>query len=41
MTYRMKSMPSNTGPRPSYIVQLIDDSGLSADQRATAELRLT
>ncbi len=35
----MKSMPSNTGPRPSYIVQLIDDSGLSADQRAAAELR--
>ena len=39
MTYRMKSMPSNTGPRPSYIVQLKDESGLSADQRAAAELR--
>ena len=35
----MKSMPSNTGPRPSYIVQLKDESGLSADQRAAAELR--
>ena len=39
MTYRMKSMPSKTAARPNYIVQLIEDSGLSADQRTSAELR--
>ena len=39
MTYRMKSMPSKTAARPNYIVQLIEDSGLSADQRTAAELR--
>jgi hypothetical protein len=35
----MKSMPSKTAARPNYIVQLIEDSGLSADQRTSAELR--
>ena len=35
----MKSMPSKTAARPNYIVQLIEDSGLSADQRTAAELR--
>ena len=32
-------MPSKTAAHPNYIVQLIEDSGLSADQRAAAELR--
>ncbi len=32
-------MTSNTGARPSYIVQLVEDSILSPDQRAAAELR--
>ena len=32
-------MPSKTAARPNYIVQLIEDSGLSADQRTAAELR--
>jgi len=32
-------MPSKTAARPNYIVQLIEDSGLSADQRTSAELR--
>ena len=32
-------MPTNSAARQPYIVQLIEDSGLSADQRAAAELR--
>ena len=32
-------MPTHTAARPPYIVKLIEDSGLSADQRAAAELR--
>ena len=32
-------MPSNTGAHLPYIVQLVEDSGLSPDQRAAAELR--
>ncbi len=32
-------MSTNNAARPPYIVQLIEDSGLSADQRAAAELR--
>ncbi len=32
-------MPSNTAPQTAYIVQLVDNSDLSADQRAAAELR--
>ena len=32
-------MPSKTAAHPNYVVQLIEDSGLSADQRAAAELR--
>lgn len=32
-------MPSKTAADPNYVVQLIEDSGLSADQRAAAELR--
>ena len=39
MTYRMKSMPSKTAARPNYMVRLIEDSGLSVDQRTAAELR--
>ena len=30
---------ANTAPQTAYIVQLVDSSGLSADQRAAAELR--
>ena len=32
-------MPPNTAAGANYTVQLVDDSGLSADQRAAAELR--
>ena len=32
-------MTSNTGARPPYIVQLVENSILSPDQRAAAELR--
>ena len=35
----MKSMPSKTAARPNYMVRLIEDSGLSVDQRTAAELR--
>ena len=32
-------MPSKTAARPNYMVRLIEDSGLSVDQRTAAELR--
>jgi hypothetical protein len=32
-------MPSNTAHQTAYIVQLVESSALSADQRAAAELR--